>query len=90
MATVLIPAPLRRYTNNTSRCSIEAENIYAVIDELARQFPALKKHIVNPQGEIPSFINIFVDATDIRHLGNLDTQVKDTDLISIVPAVAGG
>ena len=90
MATVIIPTPLRRFTNNTSRLSIQANSVSEMIQKLTSDFPELKKHLLDANGKVPSFINIFVDDDDIRNLQQEQTVVKDNTLISIVPAIAGG
>ncbi len=90
MATVIIPTPFRKFTNNASRVTILANKVSDVVVELTASFPALKKHLINPDGNIASFINIFVDNDDIRNLDREQTEVKENTIISIVPAIAGG
>ena len=90
MATVVIPTPLRKFTNNTARIDINAETIEETVQELTINFPDLKKHLLDEKGQIRSFINIFVGDNDIRDLQQEKTAVKPDTLISIVPAIAGG
>lgn len=90
MATVIIPTPLRKFTNNTARLEIKAANIHETIHELTLNFPDLRKHILDDKGQIRSFVNIFVGNDDIRNLQQEKTTVKDDAVISIVPAIAGG
>lgn len=90
MATVIIPTPLRKFTNNTAKVNINAPNIEQTVQELTVNFPDLKKHLLDENGNIRSFINIFVGDDDIRDLQKEKTSVKDDTLISIVPAIAGG
>lgn len=90
MATVIIPTPLRKFTNNTAKINIEAGNIEETVSELTLNFPDLKKHLLDEKGQIRSFINIFVGDSDIRDLQQEKTSVKSDTLISIVPAIAGG
>jgi len=90
MATIIIPTPLRKFANNTARLSIRGENISDVVKELTINFPDLKKHLLDEQGNIRSFINIFVGDNDIRDLQQEKTAIKDDTVISIVPAIAGG
>jgi sulfur-carrier protein len=90
MATVIIPTPLRKFTNNTARLHIQADTIAKTVDELTLNFPDLKKHLLDDQGQIRSFVNIFVGNDDIRNLQKGDTAVKSDSVISIVPAIAGG
>lgn len=90
MATIIIPTPLRKFTNNTARVSIPADNVQGVINELTLNFPDLKKHLLDEKGNIRSFINIFVGDEDIRNLQKEQTSIKEETVISIVPAIAGG
>lgn len=90
MATVLIPTPLRRFTNNIAKVSVDAGNVSDVVNALAQQFPELKTHLFDAEGKIPSFINIFVGEDDIRGLQQERTQVMEQTVVNIVPAIAGG
>ncbi len=90
MATVIIPTPLRKFTNNTAKLEVKAENIQQTVDELTLNFPDLKKHLLDEKGQIRSFVNIFVGNDDIRNLQQENTAVKTDTVISIVPAIAGG
>ncbi|HTE34763.1 MAG TPA: MoaD/ThiS family protein [Chryseolinea sp.] len=90
MATVFIPTPLRKFTNNTSKLEIQGNTVMEVINELTAKFPELKRHLINADGRIPNFINIFVDDDDIRNLEQERTMVKGSTIVSIVPAIAGG
>lgn len=90
MATVIIPTPLRKFTNNTAKLTIGAATIGEVVNELTLNFPDLKKHLLDDEGKIRSFINIFVGDDDIRNLQQEGTMVKEDSVISVVPAIAGG
>lgn len=90
MATVMIPTPLRKFTDNTTKVTTGGTNISDVVSELTVRFPGLKKYLMDPNGEVTSFINIFVDNDDIRHLDREQTEIKENTIVSIVPAIAGG
>lgn len=90
MATVIIPTPLRKFTNNTAKVQVQAGNIQQTVDELTLNFPDLKKHLLDEQGQLRSYVNIFVGDDDIRDLQQTATPIKDNTVISIVPAIAGG
>ena len=90
MATVIIPTPLRKFTNNTARLKVSAGTIQDSVNELTLNFPDLKKHLLDENGNIRSYVNIFVGNDDIRDLQKEGTQVKEDTVISIVPAIAGG
>ena len=86
MASVYIPTPLRKFTNNTAKVEIQASSVDEVLKNLATQFPDMKKHLYTSDGKIPSFINIFVDDEDIRNLQEGSTDLSDRSVVSIVPA----
>ena len=90
MATVRIPTPLRKLTNGLEEVQAGGATIAAVITQLESQYPGIKERICDDQGKVRRFVNIFANDEDIRFLQNLDTPVKDSDEISIVPAIAGG
>jgi sulfur-carrier protein len=90
MATVIIPTPLRKFTNQTAKLQVEAATVGEIIEKITLDFPELKKHILDPQGTIRSFVNIFAGDEDIRDLQEEKTPVDTSTVISIVPAIAGG
>ena len=90
MATVIIPTPLRKFTNNTARLTVQAKTVSDMIQILITQFPDLRKHLLDANGTVPSFINIFVNDDDIRNLQREQTVVMEGATVSIVPAIAGG
>jgi molybdopterin synthase sulfur carrier subunit len=90
MATVRIPTPLRKFTLGKEEVLAQGANIGELIADLERQFPGIKERICDDGGAVRRFVNIFVNDEDIRFAKNLETQIKDKDEISIVPAIAGG
>jgi MoaD family protein len=90
MATVRIPTPLRKLTDGKEEVSAAGATIGELITDLEANFPGIKARICDDKGQVRRFVNIFANDEDIRFLQNLDTPVKDTDEVSIVPAIAGG
>ena len=90
MPTIRIPTPLRKLTNNQEEVIASGATLGAVLDELNTSFPGLGERIVDEQGTIRRFVNIFVNDEDVRFLQEKETPVKEADVISIVPAIAGG
>jgi sulfur-carrier protein len=90
MPSVRIPTPLRKLTNELEVVEAGGSNISEVIASLDKAFPGLKERICDDAGNVRRFVNIFVNDEDIRFLEENNTQVKPTDEISIVPAIAGG
>jgi molybdopterin synthase sulfur carrier subunit len=62
----------------------------AVFDELIGRFPSLANNLVDGEGHLHKFVNVYVDDEDIRYVDGLATPVKDGQTIAILPAVAGG
>ena len=87
---VRIPSPLRKLTNNEELVEICAATIGAAIAELQSRYPGIKERLVDENGEIRRFVNVYVNEEDIRFLKNQDTPLKDGDEVSIIPAIAGG
>ena len=90
MASIRIPTPLRKLTNELEVVQTSGATIGEILENLDQAFPGLKERICDEQGNVRRFVNIFVNDEDIRFLEDKATGVKDTDEISIVPAIAGG
>ena len=89
-ATVRSPTPLRKLTNEQESVEVESATIGAAVEELEGKFPGIKERLVDEEGEIRRFVNVYVNEEDIRFLENQDTPLKDGDDVSIIPAIAGG
>ena len=90
MPSVLIPTPLRKLTAELESVSAIGANIGELIDNLDKAYPGLKDRLCDEAGNVRRFVNIYVNGEDIRFLEEKATAVKDSDEISIVPAIAGG
>ncbi len=90
MAQVYLPTPLRRATQGRARVRAEGRTVEEALSALERRYPGLREQLREPTGEVRSFINVFVNGTEIRRLQGAATPVHATDEISIVPAMAGG
>jgi len=90
MATIRIPVPLRKITNNQEVITVEGTSMGEIIMMLCARFPDLHDRIFDENNEVRRFINIFLNDEDIRFISDLATSVKENDEISIVPAIAGG
>jgi molybdopterin synthase sulfur carrier subunit len=88
--TVRIPTALRRVTQGQGEVQVEASTIEELIDKLEAEFPGIKERLVEPNGEIRKFVNFFVNDEDIRFLKGKETELKDGDIVAIIPAIAGG
>lgn len=90
MATVRIPTPLRKFTQGKEEVTVAGGNVRDLLANLETAYPGIKERICDDGGAVRRFVNVFVADEDIRFLENLDTAVKDSDEVSIVPAIAGG
>ena len=89
-ATVRIPTPLRRLTQNQAEVEAEGDTIESLIENLEASYPGLKERICDESGNVRRFVNIYLNDEDIRFLDGSATAVNDGDDISIIPAIAGG
>ena len=87
---VRIPTPLRRMTNGQDKVEMEESNLSDMIDKLEVTYPGFKERLIDENGELRYFVNIYLNGEDVRFLEGLATAAKAGDEISIVPAVAGG
>ncbi|MCS7213903.1 MAG: MoaD family protein [Candidatus Calescibacterium sp.] len=90
MPKVKIPGPLRKLVGNKDEINVEGKTLKEVIENLGAINPEIKARIVDEKGEIRRFINVYVNNEDIRFINGIDTEVKDSDEITIIPAIAGG
>lgn len=90
MANIIIPTPLRKFTNNQASVESNGSTVQQSVEDLAKQFPDLNKHIFDAEGKIRQFIRIYVGDEDINALENENTKVDGNSVISIIPAIAGG
>jgi len=90
MAKIIIPTPLRKFTDQTATIDSNTSDVLAAIKDLATQYPGLQQHLFDKEGNIRSFIRIFVGDDDIQSLDNEKTAIKEDTVVSIVPAIAGG
>jgi molybdopterin synthase sulfur carrier subunit len=90
MPSVLIPTPLRKLTNELDTVQAAGTTIGDLLDNLDQAFPGLKNRVCDENGTVRRFVNVYVNGEDIRFLKENATEIKETDEISIVPAIAGG
>jgi len=90
MPSVLIPTPLRKLTGDIESVSAAGATIGEVIEHLDKAHPGLKERLCDEAGNVRRFVNIYVNGEDIRFLDEKATAVKESDEVSIVPAIAGG
>ena len=87
---VRIPTPLQKLTNEDEEIDVLAPNVRELINALEKKYPGIKERICDDSGNVRRFVNIFLNDEDIRFLEKESTPLKEGDVISIVPAIAGG
>jgi len=87
---VRVPTVLRRHTDGERVVQADGATVAGVIDSLVSRYPGLKTELLNEDGQVRQFVNLYVNDEDIRYLDRLDTKVKEGDALAILPAVAGG
>ncbi len=87
---IMIPTPLRTYTGQGDSVSVEGGTVDEALASLVEAHPDLKKHLYNNEGALRNFVNVYVNDEDIRYAERGATGLKDGDVLSIVPSIAGG
>ncbi|HBY63206.1 MAG TPA: molybdopterin synthase sulfur carrier subunit [Solibacterales bacterium] len=90
MAKILIPTPLRQYTEKRDAVEVPGTTVGEALGSLTSAYADLRKQLYNDEGKLRSFVNVYVNDEDIRYLSKEATPLKDGDTVSIVPSIAGG
>ena len=88
--TVRIPTPLRSFTSGQDELSAAGENVGDVLHAAGADCPGLLERVLKPDGQTREFVNVYLGSENVRSLQGMDTPVSDGDILSILPAVAGG
>ena len=87
---VVIPTPLRQFAGKQDSIEISAGTVAEALTGVTNQYTDLRRHLFTDEGKLRSFVNVYLNDEDIRYLENDQTPLKDNDVISIVPSIAGG
>lgn len=90
MPAVRIPTPLRPMAGGKDEVQVDGATVRAALDDLERRHPGFRARLLDGQGAVRRFVNLYVGEADVRDLGGLDAALKPADVVSIVPAIAGG
>ena len=88
--TVRIPTTLRPMAAGNKTVDVAPGSLSDVIAGLDAAHPGFAERLLDDDGGLRKFVNVFVDDDDVRYLDGLDTAVADGITVSIIPAVAGG
>ena len=90
MSTVFIPSVLRANVGGVKSLELDGDSIRAVVDGLVAKHPSLRSQLLNEEGELNRFVNVYVNGQDVRYMAGLDTPVAPADEVRLLPAMAGG
>ncbi|HEY5574030.1 MAG TPA: ubiquitin-like small modifier protein 1 [Anaerolineales bacterium] len=90
MPTIRVPTPLRTYTEGEKEVQVHGKNVGEVIENFIERYPELRPHLLNGDGELRAFVNLFLNEENVRDLGGLETVLQEDDRLMLVPSVAGG
>ena len=88
--TVRVPTQLRSLTGGLAELQIDGSTVGEILEKIDSEYPGLGERIFDESGSLRRFVNVFLADEDVRFLDGLDTPVKENQVLSIVPAVAGG
>lgn len=88
--TIRIPTTFRELTKGSSSISSDGRTLGQLLEHVRTEYPDFVNRVLDDEGNLQRFVNIFLDDEDVRFLGGLDTELEEGQIVSIVPAVAGG
>lgn len=87
---IRIPTPLRGFTDEQATVEVSGSTVGEALQDLVAKHPALQPQLFNEEGKLRSFVNIFRNDEDVRHLQKEETPIRERDELSIIPSIAGG
>lgn len=90
MPTVRFPAVMKYYVDNQSEFFVPASTVKEILDRVIGQYPSLRFHLVDSEGNLRKHFNVFVNGTHIRDLEGMDTRLKAEDKVILMASAAGG
>ncbi|HEX9333682.1 MAG TPA: MoaD/ThiS family protein, partial [Anaerolineales bacterium] len=90
MPAVRFPAVMKYYVNNQAEILVPATTVNELINKVIEQYPSVKFHLIDAEGNLRRHFNIFVNGTHIRDLNGMDTPLKEEDKVILMASAAGG
>ena len=87
---IRLPNVLRPAAGGQATVTADGATVGEVFEDLVRQHPGLRSQLLTDDGALHRHLNVFLNDDDIRYLGKLDAKVRDSDTLTLMPAVAGG
>ncbi len=90
MPIIRIPTPLRPYVNGQSEVPVQGKTVGTAVENLLAQYPVMRPHLTNGDGQLRPFVNLFLGENNVRDLSGLETPLGESDKLLLIPSVAGG
>ena len=90
MPTVRFPAVMKYYVNNQTEFFVSASTASELIEKIIEQYPSIKFHLVDANGNLRRHFNVFINGTHIRDLNGMETTLKENDKVILMASAAGG
>lgn len=90
MATIIIPTPLRKYTDQNRTFEAKHDNLTDAIQQFIDEYPDVKENLLDEDGDIRSYIKLYIGDEEVNPAENGAIELSDETEVSIVPAIAGG
>lgn len=87
---VRLPVPLQGYAEGRSELSVDAATVGEALGRVAEGHPRIRIHLFDGAGRLRSFVAVFLNDEDVRARGGLSASLRDGDVVTLVPSVAGG
>ena len=87
---IRVPTVMRASTSGQASIKADGATVGEAFDDAVRQYPGLAGQLVTAEGKLHKFVNVYKNDEDVRYLDHLNTEVGERDVISVLPAVAGG
>lgn len=90
MPTLRVPALMKSYVDNQTEVSLSGATVAEALNDLISRHPAIRIHILDKNGELRRYVNLFVNDANIKELNGVDTPLGETDKIILLPSISGG
>ncbi len=87
---IRIPTPLRSLTDGAAEVAVEGTDVSSALRALGSRHEGILERVLDENGALRPFVNVFVGSTNLRELDGLETRLHEGDVLAIIPAVAGG
>jgi molybdopterin converting factor small subunit len=90
MSTLKIPTPLRPYAGGQNKIEVQGDTVGGALEQFVKDYPDIRQHIMNGNGELRPFVNLFLNGENVKDLQGADTPLGQDDRLMLIPSIAGG